>query len=128
MNYLDFSDELFLSVEHKERFYNLVETSKCYITDSERLAVFFILAGNDDLYMKRDSIYDFNNSWHIGGCINPQCFETTDFSSGVYKLVNLAFNLYNNYNENDKTLLDLFSGLDGKNFKLALNSIIVRFS
>ena len=42
-----------------KRFAELLNKDNTPISDNERTAFFFIIAGNDDLYSKRNFIYDF---------------------------------------------------------------------
>lgn len=114
----------FLSGEHEERFQELTQKAEVFEGDIERKALFFILAGNDDLYKKVNHIYDFRESE-----INPDCLESgkVDFSSSARKLVKLAYNLYNSY-PSEETVIDTFYLLDEENFKLAINAIKLRFN
>ena len=114
----------FLNNEHKERFQELTQKAKVFEGDMERKALFFILAGNDDLYKKVNHIYNFKENG-----IDPDCLESGKvyFSSSARKLVKLAYNLYNSYPSED-TVIDTFYLLDEENFKLAINAIKLRFN
>ncbi|MGO1372413.1 MAG: DUF6075 family protein [Senegalia sp. (in: firmicutes)] len=105
----------------KDRLNLLIDRDKMHKEDIERKALFYILAGNLDLYEKVDYIYDFKN--HI---IIPECLESreVDFSSSSRKLIKLAFNLFNGF---PADVLDSFYLLDEDNFELAINAIKVRF-
>lgn len=105
----------------QERVNQCMEKDKTHKRDSERISLFYILAGNDDLYSKINYIYDFKER-----IIKSECLESgdVDFSSSSQRLIKLAFNLYNGY---PADVLDTFIGLDEDNFKLALNSLVVRF-
>lgn len=105
------------------RYKELLERDGTHPKDSERKALFFILAGNEDLYNKVDYIYDFkDNSIHTD-CLEGKDF---DFCSSSRKLIKLAFNLYNSY-DFPADVVDTFYLLDNKNFNLALNAIKLRF-
>lgn len=108
------------SLTFEERFNKLMERDQTSPNDSERKALFYILSGNEDLYKKVTSIYDFDNHW-----IKSDCFEKVDFSGGAYRMVQLAFNLYNGSPAPDP--LELFSSLDQYNFRICINAIFLRF-
>lgn len=116
----------FLSSEHEERFNRLVDRDNTHLKDSERKALFFIFAGNDDLYSKVEALYDFEEH-----CIVAEGFDKVDLTSSARGLVELAFNLYNNYSHIEgkmKSVLDIFASLDEDNFELALMGIRFRFN
>lgn len=105
----------------ENRFNQLLQRDNTLKSDVERESLFYIIAGNDDLYRKVDYIYDFENR-----CIKPECLESeeVDFCSSTRKLIKLAFNLYNGY---PADVLDTFRNLDDNNFELALNALKIRF-
>ncbi|MFW6025751.1 MAG: DUF6075 family protein [Candidatus Woesearchaeota archaeon] len=107
----------------KGRFNQLMELDGTNEKDVERKALFHIIAGNEDLYKKKDFIYDFKEN-----CISPECFENeaVDFCSSSKKLIELGFNLFNNYPTN--SIINIFAGLDQVNFKLALDAIKIRYN
>lgn len=106
----------------EDRFNQLLERDRTHEKDVERKALFYIIAGNSDLYSKVNFIYDFEDK-----SINPECLESgeVDFCSSSRKLVKLAFNLYNSY---PADVIDTFYVLDDSNFELALNAIKIRFN
>ena len=106
----------------EDRFKDLIERDNTCESDMERKALFYIIAGNNDLYQKIDYIYDFEDS-----SIRSECFENedVDFCSSSIKLLKLGFNLYNGYAAD---VLDVFSILDKANFNLALEAIRLRFN
>jgi len=108
--------------EFDDRLNYLLERAGVDPSDLERKALFFIIAGNDDLYSKVDFIYDFEDN-----SINPDCLESEeiDFCSSSRKLIKLAFNLYNSY---PADVIDTFYLLDKNNFNLALNAIKLRLN
>lgn len=89
--------------------------------DSERKALFYILAGHDDLYEKTYGLYDFENNLIIRD-------YQVDLSGSLSKLVYLAFNLYNNYSDDrNLTVVDIIcGGLDNDCLVLALNAMMIR--
>lgn len=106
----------------ENRLNQLLERDGTHKDDLERKALFYIIAGNDDLYSKVDFIYDFEDN-----SINPDCLESEeiDFCSSSRKLIKLAFNLYNSY---PADVIDTFYLLDENNFNLALNAIKLRLN
>lgn len=104
-----------------DRFLNLLERDGSHGKDVERSALFYILAGNTDLYSKVDYIYNFKERG-----ITPECLESNkvDFCSSSRKLIKLAYNLFNGY---PADVLDTFYILGEDNFNLALNAIKIRF-
>lgn len=110
-----------LTKKHNDRFFKLIEKDRTVDTDRERKALFFVISGVTDLYNKVDRLYDFKSHW-----IKDDCFEKEFFSSSQKKLLQLAFNLYNN--SNAPAPLDLFSNLDNESYILAMKAINIRFN
>lgn len=108
--------------DFQERYDILVDKDKTDPKDRERKALFYILSGNIELFQKSNHIYDFADRSIKLDCIDS---DNVDFSSGIKKLILLAFNLYNGYNHAD--VLDIFKSLDHDNFDLAINAIKIRF-
>lgn len=106
----------------KERYDKLIEKDGTGKGDNEREALFYILAGNTDLYSKAEYIYNFKER-----IITPECLEgeTIDLCSSSRKLVKLAYNLFNSF---PADVIDTFYVLDEDNFNLALNAIKLRFN
>ncbi|OSA94615.1 UNVERIFIED_ORG: hypothetical protein B2H93_08135 [Clostridium botulinum] len=114
----------FLSKKHAVNFNELIHKDNTHPRDTERYSLFYIIAGNEDLFRKRNFLYDFENK-----CIKFNCIDggTVDFSSSAKALARLAFNLYNSYEDKYTTPIDIFYSLDDKNYNLAMNSIAIRF-
>ncbi|MGB8455106.1 MAG: DUF6075 family protein [Anaerocolumna sp.] len=108
---------------HKIQFHKLLEEDNTYPSDTERFALFYIIAGNSDLYRKRSYIYDFKTHG-IKQCLQN---EGVDFSSGMKSLIRLGFNLYNGYEDNSSSPASLFYNLDEDNRIIAMNAISIRF-
>lgn len=115
----------YINEEHERNFYTLIAEDKTNVYDTERQSLFYILAGNRDLYQKRNAIYDSKNHGIIK-CLNTKKVKI-DLSSGAKALVILGFNLYNGMNENEYSICDIFKSLDEKNRMLALGAIKIRF-
>ncbi len=114
----------FLSKEHAVNFNEMIQKDNTHPKDTERYSLFYIIAGNEDLFRKRKFLYDFESKGIIANCIDD---GTVDLSSSAKALVRLAFNLYNSYEDKYTTPIDIFYSLDDKNYNLAMNSIAIRF-
>ena len=104
---------------------DLINRDGTYPKDLERISLFYILSGNADLYIKSRSIYDFANHQ-----IEPNCLQqdsSVDFCSSSRALIKLAYNLFNSYQVDNASPMDLLSILDTDNFWLAIESIKIRF-
>lgn len=87
--------------------------------DRERLALFYVLGSVSDLAIRHAQLYDTER--HV---IRPEGLD--GLSSGVYKMAQLAFNLYNERMECPAPA-ELFGGLDVNNGQIALNALRLRF-
>jgi hypothetical protein len=114
----------FLNEKHMENFKSLLMKDNTNPRDVERQSLFYIIAGNEDLFSKRRHIYDFEE-----GSIRPKCLENgeVDFCSSSRALIRLGYNLYNSYSDKYTTPIDTLYGLDINNYVLALNSLDFRF-
>lgn len=114
----------FRELIHFENIQALCKMDRSNAEDVERLALFFIIAGNDDLYRKKNHIYDFSDR-----SIKPECLDggLVDFCGSSKNLIRLGYNLYNNFDDGHSTALDVLSNLDSSNLELAMNAIKVRF-
>lgn len=114
----------FLTKEHENKVVNLLQSDGTHQGDMERLALFYIVAGNTDLYTKVNCIYNFAQHQ-----IEPDCLHDTsvDFCSSSRSLLKLAYNLYNGYQEENNSFVDLLAVLDADNFHLATESMKIRF-
>lgn len=104
------------------RYQQLLERSGATPGDLERKALFHIIAGNDDLYSNVNNIYDFEENVILTECLEGD--GEVYLSSSSRKLVKLAYHLYNGY---DASVLEVFSGLDDNNARLAIEAIKIRF-
>lgn len=118
----------FLSKEHEQRFKELMARAGVGESDIERHTLFYLIAGNEDLYNQVDKIYNFNkrqlqdrNEDEEGNLYFP-CLMLCSSSK---KILNLAIQLYND--TNNQKVSDTFSGLDMNNFLLCINAITYRF-
>lgn len=113
----------FFFEQHKVRFGEFLKKDNTAPQDVERIALFYLMAGNDDLYAKASHIYDFEEH----GIRNCLANGRIDFSSGARSLIRLGFNLYNGYEDDKTTPLYLLCNLDCHNQHLALNAMAIRF-
>jgi len=113
----------FTSPLHRERFMDMMAEDGTYPGDSERGSLFYIIAGNDDLYRKRRFIYD-PREHVIRACLAS---AEVDFSSSMRSLIRLGFNLYNGWSDEYTTPRLLFNSLDDRNLLIAEKAIMIRF-
>jgi hypothetical protein len=114
----------FLNLLHKKNFLHLVEISNLNLQDIERKALFYVLAGNSDLFSKKNCIYNFNNNSLI---FNTFKYTNVDFSSSSKALIRLSLNLFNGYSDEFTNPFNLFFPLGNNNYILAINAIFIRF-
>ncbi len=114
----------FLNREHENKLMKLIQRDSTHPKDKERISLFYILSGNDDLYAKSRSIYDFSQHQIIPECLNG---GNVDFCSSSRALIRLGYNLYNSYQDSDTSPIHILSGLDEDNYFLATESLGVRF-
>jgi len=114
----------FLNTGHENKLMELIQRDGTHSKDKERISLFYILSGNDDLYAKSKSIYDFSRHQIIPECLND---GDIDFCSSSRALIRLGYNLYNSYQDGDTSPIHILSGLDEDNYFLATESIGVRF-
>lgn len=109
---------------HKEWYDQLLKEEGTHPDDRERMALFFVISGNRDLYQKRSFLYNFKKH-HILDCLSNR---EVDFSSSGKALIRLGFNLYNGYSDEESSPFSLMCHLDEENRKLALDAISIRFA
>lgn len=99
-----YDETLFLNEEHEENFLSLLCLDDTHPSDQERLALFFIIAGNPELFRKREQVYHFKEHRLQRGLDNNRLC----LSSGMESLLLLGRNLYNGYADGDTSPLHLF--------------------
>lgn len=114
----------FLNSLHESNYKKLAKKASLNIHDVERKSLFYIIAGNKDLFSKSSNIYNFNEN-----CINFNSLNKskTDFCSSSKALIRLGFNLFNGYTDKYTNPLFLLGCLDQDNYKIATNAIHIRF-
>jgi hypothetical protein len=108
---------------HRERFAKMAHQDKMSPYDVERASLFFIITGNDDLYKKRNHIYNIEER---GICFCLEC-QDVDFSSSGRALIRLGFNLYNGWTDRLTTPISILGGLDSQNLLLVEMALKIRF-
>ena len=103
-----------------ERVEQLIEKDKMHRKDTERESLFFLIAGNDELWKLQDQIYDFEDH-----SIKPEVLESGICTSSK-TLIRVGFNLYNSYPT--ESILDCFYALDDDNFELVIQAIRIRLN
>ena len=117
-------NNVFIDNFHRSRYHKLAAVAGVHFQDYERLTLFYIISGNEDLYLKKKAIYDF-----FDNTIVPECLTTdkVDFCSSSKALIRLGFNLYNGYNDFFTNPLLLLYDLDSRNLFIAYQAILIRF-
>lgn len=105
--------------KHEERYFKLLEKDNTANTDTERQALFYILA-SEHIFPKNEILYDFKERW-----ITSEGLEKIDLSNGLENMVLLAFNLYNG-NPAPNPLI-IFNNLDDINYDICIRAIQIRF-
>lgn len=109
-------------MKNKDRFMNLIKRDNTSKDDIERIALFYIIAENDDLYNKVDAIYDFDEKG-ITPYLAVEANSIYDFCGSSINLIKIAYNLYNGY---PADILGSLYNLDKNNYDIALNAINIR--
>lgn len=124
-------EELFLSKEHIANFTHMMidELEFDNFNDPYWRSLAFIVAGDEQLFSQRHALINFDRKE-----IKSDRWFSGIYSSGEQRLLGLAYNLFTNLNyyefEDSKKYyispLEIFSGIDQHNYKLAKNAIDVR--
>lgn len=110
----------FLNKDHAYNFQNMILQDKTHPRDTERMALFYILGGNEELFMKRKHIYDFKNHEVYTDILSQSERELSDSSKA---LIRLAYNLYNGYEDQHTGIKEILATLDQTNMDLVQGSI-----
>ena len=116
---------IFLNDLHKNNYLRLTQNAGIHNHDIERISLFYIISGNEELYNKKNFIYDFHENF-----INIDCLDSADIdlSSSLKNLIRIGFNLYNGYMDEKINPLWTLASLDSVNFMLLMNAIHLRFN
>lgn len=117
---------MFINEEHEKRYKKLKSKSRC--NHSEFNSLMYIIAGNEQLYNKVNSIYNFkenklNLSFNDEG--EPYLGDLW-LSNSESALLRLGIQMYNNGTK--QNVFDTFCSLDEYNCVLAINCIKIRFN
>ena len=108
----------FISKQHEERYNELVERNGKKDTDRNTRQFFYTIAGIDDLWNARDTIFDFDRHWFKkkfkGGCL----------STSAYRIYRRSLHLFNDYYEDIPTT-DLCMGLDLNHQLVVVNAMCI---
>ncbi len=114
------ADIHFFDNEHADRCESLIQRDNTAYKDQERNAMFYIIAGNEELYRLQDNIYDFAEH-----SIKPEVLETP-FCSSTLALIRASFSLYNgDYFKAD--IAESFYSLDKENSQLLIEALKIRY-
>lgn len=121
----------FLNEDHKARFIDYCNRAHIHSGDVERKALFYILAGCNDLVTKGiNRMYDFQENIVKFSPVPEQMekdFQPFSFCSSSHALLKLALNLYNSGYES-LSIADTFYNLDNNHRILAINAMLIRFN
>ncbi|MCK9470696.1 MAG: helix-turn-helix transcriptional regulator [Bacilli bacterium] len=112
-----------ITLNNKDNFIELIKRDNTNRDDIERIALFYIIAENEDLFEKVNDIYDFEE----GGSTPYKALEGEggyDFCGSSRSLIRIAYNLYNGY---PADILGTLYNLDEVNYRIAINGINIRF-
>lgn len=118
---------IYISSKQEERFKELLLRAKLKYKDKESESLFYVLAGNDNLYKQVNKIYDFKKQQL--NCMNEEGEVSLDdifVSSSTSALLKLAIELYNQ--STNISVNNVFRSLDDNNTRLAINAIKIRYS
>lgn len=118
---------MFINEEHEKRYKKLKHKSSC--NDSHFNSLMYVIAGNEKLYSKANSIYNFKeNNLNLPfddeykPYLNNLCLSTSEKA-----LLKLGIQMYNSILSN-QSVFDTFYSLDEDNCILAMNCIKIRFN
>lgn len=112
---------IFLNKGHKTRFEALLLRADLELWDLERISMFYIFAGKEELTRKVSALYDFQER----SIYSTDFGERADFSGGFTGLIKIAYNLFNSFNQ--VNFCSAMSNLDDDNLMIALEAIKIRF-
>lgn len=114
----------FLDKKHVTNYQKLLFQDHTHPKDIQRKSFFYIISGNEYLYLRRYSIYDFGI--HEILPFN-QVDDIMNLSDGSMMLLRLAYNLYNGNDEGNLIPYDVFYVLNKRNFTVVKGGIDMRF-
>lgn len=123
------NSNIFLSEEHKSRFNYLrsIRRKNDHFECTGWNSIFFVVAGFDELWKKRDKIFDRECDEILlkfegdDDCLSKKSKIVGNWSNSEKMLLSLALQFYDNVT--NPTIREIFWALDKYNTKLALNLI-----
>lgn len=116
---------IYLNEEHESKYKILIKKSGMIHEDKERMALFYIIAGNMDLYKQAYKVYDFQEQQLNCMKYGQVNLENIYTSSSSKALLLLAIQLYNG--GSNITVSETFKYLDSDTAQIALNAIKIRY-
>ena len=109
-----------IKLKNKDKFIKLIRRDNTNDEDIERIALFYIIAENEDLYSNVEGIYNFEKHG-----ITPYIAlsENGRYDGSSISLLKIAYNLYDGY---PADLLGTLYNLDVSDYRIALNAINLR--
>lgn len=111
-----------IKIENKDNFIELISRDNTNDEDIERIALFYIIAENEDLYSNVEGIYNFEKHG-ITPYIALSENGRYDFHGSSRSLLKIAYNLYDGY---PADILGTLYNLDENDYRIALNAINIR--
>ena len=108
----------FISKQHEERYNELVERNGEEDTDRNTRQFFYTIAGIDDLWNARDTIFDFDRHWF------KKKFTGGYLSTSAYRIYRRSLHLFNDFYEDIPTT-DLCMGLDLEDQLVVVNAMCI---
>ena len=116
-------NDIWMSKHHKRQFEQLIRADGTADWDIERRSMFYIISGNQELFMHADDIYNFS-----GRHLRSRYMKKLAFlCSSSLCLLRLSVNLYNGTGRYGTDPHCIFSTLDRRNRTLAVNAISMRY-
>lgn len=123
----------FLDADHEKMFNKLIERDNTSTSDKERRAFFYIISSTEELYSQINRLYEFDvHRIELNNYLEGRIMLT----GGTGRMLYLAHHLYNGFSfkkidkekeDYDKSILDVFAGLDENLYKVCINALHIRF-
>ncbi|MGX8797608.1 DUF6075 family protein [Fusibacter sp. JL298sf-3] len=114
----------FIDKNHVTNYQKLLFQDHTHPKDIRRKSLFYIISGNEDLYLRRYSIYDFEIHEILPFNLVD---ELMSLGGGGRMLLRLAYNLYNGFDDGKLTPRDVFYVMNKRDFIVAKGGIDMRF-
>ncbi|MGL4848230.1 MAG: hypothetical protein ACRC28_04775 [Clostridium sp.] len=119
----------FLNKEHKERFLHMENKSGKTLKNKEYELLYFIVAGNEGLWNKKDIILseEFDELIIDLTLDKNRCVDSKELTNGEKKLLNLGINMFN-IRLAKMPLAEIMYDLDLEDQRLAFNLIKFKYN